>query len=150
MEFTIFSNIHFNSLFEISTCSLVCRWYGVAILLVTPYLDNTNWSCWLWKCFTPSLIVTHGTSNLVKVFFLKNFTITRKSFIGKAATLTHLETKSVATRINCLLNEDGKGRIKSIPYTLKSSTSKMLVKGVSCLLEMFPILWHLSQVVMNV
>ena len=45
--------------------------------------------------------------------------------------------------------EEGNGPMKSIPQTSNSSTSKIEFRGISFLFEIFPVLWHLSQVFTN-
>src|SRR3954469_7101042 len=70
---TIFSSILFNSLFDTSTCPLVCGWYGVAILCFTPNFVNKFLNSLLQKCVPPSLMIARGDPKRVKIFFSYEF-----------------------------------------------------------------------------
>src|SRR3954467_6863314 len=89
---TVFSRILFNSLLDTSTCPLVCGWYGVATLCHTPYFFIKFSNSLLQKWEPTSLMMVLGVPNLLKIFFLMNFTTSRASFVCVTIASTPFKT----------------------------------------------------------
>jgi len=89
---TVFSKISLICRFEISTCPLVCGWYGVATLWCTPFFRSSPSKFLLMKWDPPSLMTIRGIPNLGKIMLLKSLITTDASFVREATASTHFDT----------------------------------------------------------
>jgi len=79
----------------------------------------------------------------------KNLTTTLLWFILLWIASTHLDTQSTATKMCWFPNKLGKGPLKSMLQTSKSSIFRIRLRGIKLRFEILPTIWYLGHVLQN-